>query len=124
MYLAIGTGGVLKTTNNGATWEGVFDKQPVASTGAVAVSQNNPKIVWVGTGEGNSRNSSPWGNAVYKSTDGGDTWTNTALPESHDLPRIVIDPKNNDDADAAVLGHLWGANIERGGYNTCDGGIP
>src|SRR6202035_697606 len=90
MYVAVGTGGVLKTTNNGTTWEGVFDKQPVASTGAVAVSQNNPKIVWVGTGEGNSRNSSSWGNGVYKSTDGGETWTNMGLPESHDIPKIAL----------------------------------
>ncbi|HLJ74961.1 MAG TPA: sialidase family protein, partial [Thermoanaerobaculia bacterium] len=81
IYVAVGTGGVLKTTNNGSTWQGVFDKEPVASTGSVAVSQNNPKIVWVGTGEGNSRNSSSWGNGVYKSTDGGDTWTNMGLPE-------------------------------------------
>src|SRR5437016_5447497 len=96
IYAGIGTGGVLKTTNNGTTWQGVFDKQPVASVGAVAVSQNNPKIVWAGTGEGNSRNSSSWGDGVYKSTDGGDTWTNTGLPESHDIPRIVIDPNNDD----------------------------
>jgi photosystem II stability/assembly factor-like uncharacterized protein len=122
MFVAVGTGGVLRTTNNGTTWEGVFDKQPVASTGAVAVSQNNPKIVWVGTGEGNSRNSSSWGNGVYKSTDGGDTWTNVGLPESHDIPKISLDPKNDDVVYVAVLGHLWGTNKERGVYKTSDGG--
>ena len=122
IYVAVGTGGVLKTTNNGTTWEPVFDKQPVASTGSVAVSQNNPKIVWVGTGEGNSRNSSSWGDGVYKSTDGGETWKNVGLPESHDIPKIVLDPKNDDVAYAAVLGHLWGANKERGVYKTSDGG--
>jgi photosystem II stability/assembly factor-like uncharacterized protein len=122
IYVAVGTGGVLKTTNNGTTWQGVFDKEPVASTGSVAVSQNNPKIVWVGTGEGNSRNSSSWGNGVYKSTDGGDTWTNMGLPESHDVPKIAIDPRNDDVVYVAALGHLWGTNKERGVYKTSDGG--
>src|SRR5207244_1574779 len=75
VYIGLGTGGVFKTTNNGTTWQPIFDRQPVASIGAVAVSQLDPKIVWVGTGEGNSRNSSSWGNGVYKSIDGGETWT-------------------------------------------------
>jgi photosystem II stability/assembly factor-like uncharacterized protein len=122
IYVAVGTGGVLKSANNGTTWEPLFDKQPVASTGAVAVSQNNPKLVWVGSGEGNSRNSSSWGNGVYKSTDGGETWTNMGLPESHDVPKIVIDPKNDDVVYVAALGHLWGTNKERGVYKTADGG--
>jgi photosystem II stability/assembly factor-like uncharacterized protein len=122
IFVATGTGGVFRTTNNGTTWEGVFDKQPVASTGSVAVSQNNPKIVWVGTGEGNSRNSSSWGNGIYKSADGGDTWTNMGLPDSHDIPKIALDPKDDNVVYAAVLGHLWGANKERGVYKTSDGG--
>jgi photosystem II stability/assembly factor-like uncharacterized protein len=122
IYVGVGTGGVLKSTNNGTTWDGVFDKQPVASVGAVAVSQNNPKIVWVGTGEGNSRNSSSWGDGVYKSTDGGDTWKNVGLPDSHDIPKIALDPKNDDVAYAAALGHLWAPNKERGVYKTSDGG--
>jgi len=122
IYVAVGTGGVLKTTNNGTTWEPVFDKEAVASTGSVAVSQNNPKIVWVGTGEGNSRNSSSWGDGVYKSTDAGDTWKNVGLPDSHDIPKIALDPKNDDVAYAAVLGHLWAPNKDRGVYKTSDGG--
>jgi len=122
IFVAVGTGGVLRTTNNGTTWQPVFDKQPVASTGSVAVSQNNPKIVWVGTGEGNSRNSSSWGNGIYKSTDGGDSWTNVGLPEAGDIPKISLDPKNDDVAYAAVLGHLWAPNKERGVYKTSDGG--
>ena len=122
IFAAVGTGGVLRTTNNGTTWQGVFDKEAVASTGSVAVSQNNPKIVWVGTGEGNSRNSSSWGNGIYKSTDGGDSWTNMGLPDSGDIPKIALDPKNDDVAYAAVLGHLWGTNKERGVYKTGDGG--
>jgi photosystem II stability/assembly factor-like uncharacterized protein len=122
IYAGVGTGGVLKTTNNGTTWQGVFDKEPVASVGAVAVSQNNPKIVWVGTGEGNSRNSSSWGNGVYKSTDGGATWTNMGLHDTHDVPHIALDPKNDDVVYVAALGHLWGANRERGIFKTSDGG--
>src|ERR1044071_2698482 len=122
IYAGVGTGGVLKTTNNGTTWQGVFDKQPVASVGAVAVSQNNPKIVWGGTGEGNSRNSSSWGDGVYKSVDGGDTWTNVGLRDTHDIPRIALDPKNDDIVYVAALGHLWGANKERGIFKTADGG--
>jgi photosystem II stability/assembly factor-like uncharacterized protein len=122
IFVAVGTAGVLRTTNNGTTWQPVFDKQAVASTGSVAVSQNNPKIVWVGTGEGNSRNSSSWGDGIYKSTDGGDTWTNMGLPDSGDIPHIALDPKNDDVAYAAVLGHLWAPNKERGIYKTSDGG--
>jgi photosystem II stability/assembly factor-like uncharacterized protein len=122
MFAGVGTGGVLRTTNNGTTWEPVFDKQSVASIGSVAVSQSNPKIVWAGSGEGNSRNSSSWGNGVYKSVDGGDSWTNMGLPESHDIPHLAIDPKNDDVVYAAVLGHLWAPNRERGIYKTTDGG--
>ncbi|HWS73206.1 MAG TPA: hypothetical protein VN605_13920, partial [Thermoanaerobaculia bacterium] len=112
MFVSVGTGGVLRTANNGTTWEPVFDKQSVASTGSVAISQTNPKLVWVGSGEGNSRNSSSWGNGIYKSIDGGDTWTNMGLPEAGDIPKVAIDPKNDDVIYAAVLGHLWGANKE------------
>ncbi len=122
IYVAVGTGGVLKSTNNGTTWQSIFDKQPVASTGSIAVSQNNPKVLWVGTGEGNSRNSSSWGNGVYKSTDSGETWTNMGLPDTHDIPKMVIDPKNDDVVYVAALGHLWGSNKERGIYKTSDGG--
>jgi len=122
MFAGVGTGGVLRTTNNGTTWQGVFDKESVASVGAVAVSQNNPKIVWVGTGEGNSRNSSSWGNGIYKSTDGGDTWKNVGLAETHDIPRIALDPKNDDVVYVAALGRLWGTNKERGIFKTADGG--
>jgi photosystem II stability/assembly factor-like uncharacterized protein len=122
IFVATGTGGAFRTTNNGTTWEPIFDKQPVASTGSVAVSQSNPKIVWIGTGEGNSRNSSSWGNGIYKSDDGGDTWKNVGLPEAGDIPKIAIDPKNDDVVYAAALGHLWGTNKERGIYKTADGG--
>src|ERR1041385_9468436 len=122
IYAGVGTGGVLKTPNTGPTWQGIFDKEPVASVGAVAVSQNNPKIVWAGTGEGNSRNSSSWGNGVYKSADGGETWTNMGLRDTQDVPKISLDPKNDDVVYVAALGHLWGASRERGIFKTIDGG--
>ncbi len=122
IYVALGTGGVFKTKNNGTTWQAVFEKESVASVGAVAVSQSNPKIVWVGTGESNSRNSSSWGNGIYKSTDGGETWKNMGLPDTHDIARIALDPRNDDVAYVAALGHLWGSNKERGIFKTADGG--
>ncbi|MGH9317768.1 MAG: WD40/YVTN/BNR-like repeat-containing protein [Thermoanaerobaculia bacterium] len=122
IYVGLGTGGVFKTTNNGTTWQAVFDKQAVASVGAVAVSQGNPKTVWVGTGESNSRNSSSWGNGIYKSTDGGETWKNMGLADTHDIARIAIDPKSDDVVYVAALGHLWGTNKDRGVFKTADGG--
>lgn len=122
IYVGLGTGGVFRTKNNGTTWQAIFEKQPVASVGAVAVSQSNPKIVWVGAGEANSRNSSSWGDGVYKSTDGGETWKNMGLAETHDIARLAIDPKNDDVVYVAALGRLWGSNKERGVNKTSDGG--
>jgi len=121
-YAGLGTGGVLKTTNNGTSWTAVFDDQPVQSIGAVAVCQSKPDLVWVGTGEANARNSSGWGNGVYKSTDAGKTWTNMGLKETQTIERIVIDPQNPDTVYVAAMGRLWGTNPERGLYKTTDGG--
>jgi len=122
IFAGLGTGGVWKTANNGVTWTPVFDREAVASVGAVAVSQSDPNIVWVGTGEANNRNSSSWGNGVYKSTDGGKTWSNVGLQDSHDIGRIAIHPADTNTVYVAALGHLWGANPERGLYKTTDGG--
>ncbi len=121
-FVATGTGGLFKTVNDGTTFAPVFDDQPVSSIGSVAVAPGDPKIVYVGTGEGNGRNSSTWGNGIYKSTDGGDTFARLGLDDSRDIPRIAVHPKNPDEAYAAVLGHLWDANRERGLYKTIDGG--
>ncbi len=121
-YVATGTGGLFKTTNRGTTWSGVFDKQPVASIGAVAVWQRNPEVVWVGTGEANSRNSSSWGNGVYRSRDGGATWEHVGLEATRSIGRVVIDPRDSNTVYVAALGRLWGANPERGVYKTTDGG--
>ena len=122
VYVALGTGGLLKTTNSGTTWKAVFADQPVASVGAVAVAPSDPKVVWVGTGEGNSRNSSSWGDGVYRSTDAGKSWKHLGLADTHDIPRIVVAPKDPDTAYVCALGHLWGTNPERGIFKTTDGG--
>ncbi len=121
-FVATGTGGLFKTVNDGATFTAVFDDQPTLSIGSVAVAPTDPKILYVGTGEGNGRNSSTWGNGVYKSTDGGGAFTHVGLPDSRDIPRLAIDPRRPDVVYAAVLGHLWDANRERGLYRTTDGG--
>lgn len=122
IYVATATGGLIKTTDNGTTWAGIFEHEAVASTGAVAVAPSDSKVVWLGTGEPNGRNSSSWGGGVYKSTDGGGSWTNMGLKDSQDISRIRIDPSNADIVYVAALGHLWGPNKERGVYKTTDGG--
>lgn len=122
MYVASASGGIWKTVNNGATWTPIFDKQNVASMGAVVVAPSNPDIVWVGTGEANARNSVSWGNGVYRSTDAGKTWTHMGLPESHHIGRIAIHPTRPEIVYVAALGHLWGPNPERGLFKTEDAG--
>lgn len=121
-YVALGTGGLMKTTNLGTTWSAVFEKQPVASIGAVAVWQQNPQVVWVGTGETNHRNSSSWGNGVYVSHDGGGEWKHLGLEATHNISRVVLDPADSSVAYVAAMGRLWGENPERGVYQTTDGG--
>lgn len=122
IYAGTASGGVWKTTNNGVTWEPIFDDQPTSTIGDVTVSPSDPDIVWVGTGEPNNRQSSSWGNGVYKSTDGGKTWKNMGLKDTHHIGRIVIHPTNPDIVYVAALGHLWGPNKERGLFKTTDGG--
>jgi photosystem II stability/assembly factor-like uncharacterized protein len=122
MYVALGTGGVFKTENQGTTWSPVFEKEAVASVGAIEVWPKNPDVVWAGTGEANSRNSSSWGNGVYRSSDGGGTWRHLGLDNTHTIGRIVADPNDSNTVYVAALGHLWGSNPERGVYKTSDGG--
>ena len=107
-YVGTAHGGVWKTTNNGTTFEAQFQDQGLMSIGDVTVSQNNPDLVWVGTGESNNRQSTSWGDGVYKSTDGGKTFTNIGLKTSHHINRIVIDPRNNDVVLVAATGPLFG----------------
>jgi photosystem II stability/assembly factor-like uncharacterized protein len=121
-YVALGTGGLMKSSDNGATMSGVFEKEAVASVGAVAVSPANAKIVWVGTGEANDRNSSSWGNGVYRSSDGGGSWKHVGLKDSRTISRMIAHPTDSNTAYAAVMGDLWVAGGERGLYKTTDGG--
>lgn len=122
VYAAVASGGVWKSMNSGITWTPVFDDQSVSTIGDVTVSQSEPDVVWVGSGEGNNRQSSSWGNGVYKSADGGKTWTNMGLKDTHHIPRIVIHPSNANVVYVAAQGHLWGPNEERGVFKTVDGG--
>ncbi|HMO16131.1 MAG TPA: hypothetical protein PKA83_18565, partial [Pirellulaceae bacterium] len=121
-YIASASGGLLKTTNNGITFEHQFDQESTVSIGDVQVSKTNPDLVWVGTGEANPRNSVSWGDGVYKSTDGGKTWKNMGLKGSFQTGRIVIHPENHDIVYVGALGRLWGPNEERGLFKTTDGG--
>src|SRR3989475_5493124 len=122
VYVGTASGGVWKTTNNGTTWEPIFDEEGVSTIGDIAIAPSDPSIVWVGTGEPNNRQSSSWGDGAYKSLDGGKTWKKMGLEATRHIGRIVIHPKNPDVVYVAALGHLWGANPERGVYKTADGG--
>ncbi|HET7616972.1 MAG TPA: hypothetical protein VFK20_00580 [Vicinamibacterales bacterium] len=121
-YVATAHGGLMKTTDNGASFNAVTAKEAIVSTGAVAVAPSNPKVVWLGTGEANDRNSSGWGNGVYRSTDAGATWTHVGLEHSRAIARIVVHPTNPDTAFVAVVGDLWSSSAERGLYKTTDAG--
>ncbi|HKP37307.1 MAG TPA: hypothetical protein VJT71_10640 [Pyrinomonadaceae bacterium] len=121
-YVGFATGGVWKTSNNGTTFQPVFATYSTASIGDIAVAPSNADVVWVGTGEPNNRQSSSFGDGIYKSTDGGKTFTRMGLENSQTIARIVIDPKDINTVYVAVLGHLFGPNRERGIYKTTDGG--
>ena len=122
IYAGAATGGIWKTVNAGITWEPIFDDQPTASIGDIGLSRSNPNILYVGTGEANNRNSSPWGDGVYKSTDAGETWTYVGLRETRHIPRVLVHPTNPDIVYVAAMGHLWGTNEDRGVFKTTDGG--
>lgn len=123
MIVAGSHGGIFKTENNGATWRAVFDEDGTSlSIGDIAIAPSDPRIVWAGTGEPNNRNSSSWGDGIYKSVDGGETWEYMGLKETQHIGRVVIHPKNPDIVYVAALGHLWGPNSERGLYRTQNGG--
>ena len=100
----------------------MFDRQPVQSIGAITIDPSNPKIVWVGTGEGWVRNSVSVGDGIYKSTDGGDNWTNVGLGGSEHISKILVDPKNGNNVLACAVGHLWNDSDQGGVYKTSDGG--
>jgi len=122
VYIGSASGGVWKSINGGTTVKPVFDKQPVQSIGAVAVDPSNPQTIWVGTGESWSRNSVSIGDGIYKSTDGGDDWTNMGLKTSERISKIIVDPKEPNTVYACVPGRLWSDSADRGVYKTTDGG--
>src|SRR5712675_1882288 len=122
VYVGAASGGVWKSVNGGTTFKPVFDKQPVQSIGAIAIDPKNPKTVWVGTGESWTRNSVSYGDGVYKSTDGGDNWTNVGLPNSERIAKIAIDPSDTNTVYVCVPGKLWSDSDDRGVYKTSDGG--
>ena len=122
MVVGAATGGVWISENGGLNWTPVFDDMPVNSIGAVAINQQNPDIIWIGTGEGNTRNSTSIGAGVYKSIDRGKTFEYVGLAPTERIHRIALHPTNPDVAYVAALGQLWGENIERGVYKTEDGG--
>ncbi len=121
-YVGLGTGGIMKTTNSGGSFSAIFEHEAVAAIGALAVSPADSKVVWAGTGEANDRNSSAWGNGVYRSTDGGATWTNTGLGSSRTVARIVAHPADAGTAWVAAMGDLWNPGGDRGLFATTDGG--
>ena len=121
-FIATASGGLLKTTNNGTTFQHTFDKEGTVSIGDVCVSQSNPDIVWVGSGEANPRNSVSYGDGVYKSTDGGKTWKKMGLEKTFQIGKIIVHPKTPDTVYVGALGRLYGPNPDRGVYKTTDGG--
>jgi photosystem II stability/assembly factor-like uncharacterized protein len=122
IYVATASGGVWKTVNEGTTWEPVFDRAASTSIGDVAIAPSNPEIVWVGTGEANIFRSSQAGCGLYKSTDGGKTWSHMNLSDTYTIARIVIHPRDPDVVYVAASGHEWTENSERGVFKTTNGG--
>ena len=122
IYIGSASGGVWKTVNGGASWQPIFDTQGAFSIGWVTIDPKRPNIVWVGTGERNSQRSVAYGDGVYKSEDGGRSWTNAGLKTSEHIGRIVISPKDGDTVYVAAQGPLWASGGERGLYKTTDGG--
>ena len=122
IYLGYATSGLWKSENNGTTFTPVFDTYEVSSIGDIAIHPTNPDIVYVGTGEANNRQSSSFGAGMYKTTDGGKTWTHIGLRETQTISRVVLDPRNPETVYVAALGHLFGPNEERGIYKSTNGG--
>ncbi|MFZ0864348.1 MAG: glycosyl hydrolase [Candidatus Sulfotelmatobacter sp.] len=122
VFVGAASGGVWKSENGGTTYRSVFDRESVQSIGAVTIDPSNSKTVWVGTGEGWVRNSVSVGDGVYKSTDGGENWTNVGLKDSEHIAKILVDPGDGNNVLVCAMGHLWDDNDERGVYKTTDGG--
>src|SRR3982751_136656 len=122
IYIGYAVGGVFKSENNGTTFSPVFETYGTASIGDIAIHPTNPNIVYVGTGEANNRQTASFGDGIYKTIDGGKTFTNLGLKDTQTIARIVIDPRNPETVYVASPGHLFGPNPERGVFKTTDGG--
>ena len=122
LLIGAASGGVWKSTDGGTTFRPIFDKQTAQSIGALALDPSHPDTYWAGTGESWMRNSVSVGDGIYKTTDGGETWTNMGLPNSEHISSIVVDPGNGDVVYACVPGRLWSDSADRGLYKTTDGG--
>ena len=120
-YIGVCNGGVWKTTDYGRTWTPIFDDQPTASIGAIAIAPSNPNVIYVGSGEGLQRPDLSTGDGMYKSTDGGRTWTHLGLRDGQQIPQIIVDPRDPNRVFVAVLGHPYGPNEERGIFRSTDG---
>jgi len=121
-YVAGANGGIHKTTNGGVTFRAIFEKQAVYSIGALTIAPSDNNVLWVGTGEGDPRNSASFGDGVYRSTDAGETWKHLGLTDTEKIKRIRVHPNDPDTAWVCALGHEWGPNEERGVFKTTDGG--
>ena len=122
IYAGTASGGLWKSISGGITWDPIFDNEVTASIGAVAIQQSNPDVIWVGTGEGNPRNSLNGGYGIFKSLDGGKTWTSMGLEQTRHIHRVIIDPTNPNVVYVGAIGSPWGEHTERGVYKTTDGG--
>src|SRR5207253_2664358 len=121
-YMGVVNGGVWKTTDYGRTWMPIFDDQPTGSIGAIAVAPSDPRVIYVGSGEGIARPDLSVGDGIYKSTDAGATWTHLGLRDGQQIPYIIVDPRDANRLFVAVLGHPYGPNEERGVFRSIDGG--
>src|SRR6202790_2092726 len=121
-YMAAVDGGVWKTTDFGNTWLPIFDDQPTGSVGALAVSESDPNVIYVGSGEGLQRPDLSTGDGIYKSMDAGKTWTHLGLRDAYQIASIGIDPQDSNRLFVAALGHPYGPNTERGVFRSTDGG--
>lgn len=122
IYVGAASGGVWKTENGGSTWTSVFDDQPTLNIGSIAIYQQNPNIVWVGTGEGNPRNSINLGEGIYKTMDAGKTWKRMGLEKTRNIHRVLIDPRDPDIVYAGSIGNPYAEHSERGVFKTINGG--
>src|SRR5436305_2632990 len=120
-YAGAASGGIFKTTDNGAHWDAIFDDQPVSAIGSLAVAPSDPNVVWAGTGEAFIRSNISIGNGIYKSTDAGKTWAHVGLDDTGRIGRVLIDPRNPDIVLACALGHAYGPQPDRGVYRTTHG---